>query len=139
MKSAADAHARGKVGSGKLIKARLETLNDCLHITETYLIFIALQCTAVPIAFFLTSPDKVQRTDGSKVRIILQDSWRDEMKELWKVCQRKEVCLTSLIQFVVRVTNLPRFSCYCLFSGPRTSICTLAVWIVCFLFTVRNC
>ncbi|KAJ9484862.1 hypothetical protein VN97_g8509 [Penicillium thymicola] len=72
---AADAHARGKVGP------------------DTYLIFIALQCTAVPIAFFLTSPDKVQRTDGSKVRIILQDSWRDEMKELWKVCQRKEILL----------------------------------------------
>ncbi|KAJ5512768.1 hypothetical protein N7463_002320 [Penicillium fimorum] len=72
---AGDAHAKGKVGS------------------ETYLIFVALQCTAVPIAFFLTSPDKVQRTDGSKVRIILQDSWRDEMKELWKVCQRREILL----------------------------------------------
>ncbi|CAG8895559.1 unnamed protein product [Penicillium egyptiacum] len=70
---AGDAHAKGKVGS------------------DTYLIFIALQCTAVPIAFFLTSPDKVQRTDGSKVRIILQDSWRDEMKELWKVCRRREI------------------------------------------------
>ncbi|KAJ6186116.1 hypothetical protein N7519_007417 [Penicillium mononematosum] len=75
LNNAADAHAKGKVGS------------------DTYLIFIALQCTAVPIAFFLTSPDKVQRTDGSKVRIILQDSWRDEMKELWKVCRRREILL----------------------------------------------
>ncbi|CAG8176622.1 unnamed protein product [Penicillium nalgiovense] len=75
LNNAADAHAKGKVGS------------------DTYLIFIALQCTAVPIAFFLTSPDKVQRTDGSKVRIILQDSWRDEMKELWKVCRRGEILL----------------------------------------------
>ncbi|KAJ5199324.1 Major facilitator superfamily domain general substrate transporter [Penicillium cf. griseofulvum] len=72
---AGNAHAKGKVGS------------------QTYLIFVALQCTAVPIAFFLTSPDKVQRTDGSKVRIILQDSWRDEMKELWKVCKRREILL----------------------------------------------
>ncbi|KAJ5958820.1 Major facilitator superfamily domain general substrate transporter [Penicillium vulpinum] len=75
LNSAANAHAKGKVGS------------------ETYLIFIALQCTALPIAYFLTSPDKVQRTDGSQVKLIVQDSWQAEMKELWKVCRRREIML----------------------------------------------
>ncbi|CAG8211190.1 unnamed protein product [Penicillium salamii] len=70
-----DAHKKGKVGS------------------ETYLIFVALQCLAVPVAYWLTPPSKVQRNDGSKVKIVLQDSWRDEMKELWKVCKRKEILL----------------------------------------------
>ncbi|KAJ5562529.1 hypothetical protein N7535_003022 [Penicillium sp. DV-2018c] len=75
LNSAGSAHGKGKVGS------------------ETYLIFVALQCLAVPIAFFLTSPDKVQRADGSKVRIVLQNSWRAEMRELWKVCKRREILL----------------------------------------------
>ncbi|CAG7934268.1 unnamed protein product [Penicillium olsonii] len=70
-----DAHSKGKVGS------------------ETYLIFVALQCLAVPVAYWLTPPNKVQRSDGSKVKIVLQDSWRAEMKELWKVCKRREIIL----------------------------------------------
>ncbi|KAJ5145915.1 Major facilitator superfamily domain general substrate transporter [Penicillium bovifimosum] len=75
LNSGGSAHGKGKVGS------------------NTYLIFVALQCLAVPIAFFLTPPDKVQRADGSKVRIVLQDSWRAEMRELWKVCKRREILL----------------------------------------------
>lgn len=63
-------------------------LTACL---ETYLIFVALQCLAIPLALFLTPPEKVQRSDGSKVKVVLQDSWRAEMWELWNVCRRKEV------------------------------------------------
>lgn len=58
---------------------------------ETYLIFVALQCLAAPLAIFLTRPEKVQRSDGSAVRIVRLDSWRAEMVELWKLCRRKEV------------------------------------------------
>ncbi|KAJ5585951.1 hypothetical protein N7450_005738 [Penicillium hetheringtonii] len=61
--------------------------------SETYLIFVALQCVAAPLAVFLTPPEKVQRGDGSKVKIVLQDSWTAEMKELWKVSCRKEVLM----------------------------------------------
>ncbi|KAJ5317472.1 hypothetical protein N7508_001980 [Penicillium antarcticum] len=70
-----DAHSKGKVGY------------------ETYLIFVALQCLSVPLAIFLSPPEKVQRTDGSKVKIVIQGSWRAEMVELWKVCKRKEIIL----------------------------------------------
>ncbi|KAF9883357.1 hypothetical protein FE257_003573 [Aspergillus nanangensis] len=60
---------------------------------ETYLIFVALQCIAAPLAIFLSPPEKVQRSDGSQVKIVLQDSWRAEMAELWKLSRRKEVML----------------------------------------------
>ncbi|KAI9045294.1 MFS general substrate transporter [Aspergillus affinis] len=71
----ADAKSKGKVGS------------------ESYLIFVALQCLATPLAIFLSPPEKVQRSDGSKVKIVVQKSWRAEMLELWKLSRRKEVAL----------------------------------------------
>ncbi|KAH8425468.1 uncharacterized protein LDX57_003221 [Aspergillus melleus] len=71
----ADAKSKGKVGS------------------QSYLIFVALQCLATPLAIFLSPPEKVQRSDGSKVKIVVQDSWRAEMLELWKLSRRKEVAL----------------------------------------------
>ncbi|KAJ5649952.1 uncharacterized protein N7484_003675 [Penicillium longicatenatum] len=71
----ADAKSKGKVGS------------------ETYLIFVALQCLAVPFAIFLTRPEKVQRSDGSVVKVVKQESWRAEMVELWKVTRRKDILL----------------------------------------------
>ncbi|KAJ5104979.1 hypothetical protein NUU61_002326 [Penicillium alfredii] len=60
---------------------------------KTYLIFIALQCVAVPLAIFLSPPDKVQRSDGSKVKIVLQSSWRAELLELWRLSCKKEILL----------------------------------------------
>lgn len=60
---------------------------------ETYLIFVALQCLATPLAIFLSPPEKVQRSDGSKVKIVLQDSWRAEFLELWKLSRQKHVSL----------------------------------------------
>ncbi|KUL85768.1 hypothetical protein ZTR_08488 [Talaromyces verruculosus] len=49
----------------------------------TYLVFIVLQCLAVPVALLLTPPAKVQRGDGSPVIIIVEKSWKDEFKALW--------------------------------------------------------
>ncbi|THC95437.1 hypothetical protein EYZ11_005079 [Aspergillus tanneri] len=71
----ADAKNKGKVGS------------------QSYLIFVALQCLGTPLAIFLSPPEKVQRSDGSKVKIVLQNSWRAEMLELWRLSCRKEVAL----------------------------------------------
>ncbi|PKY06727.1 MFS general substrate transporter [Aspergillus campestris IBT 28561] len=61
--------------------------------SETYLIFVALQCLAAPLAIFLSPPEKAQRSDGSKVVVIREDSWRKEMRALWKLSRRKEVLL----------------------------------------------
>ncbi|PLB47191.1 MFS general substrate transporter [Aspergillus steynii IBT 23096] len=71
----ADAKSKGKVGS------------------QSYLIFVALQCLATPLAIFLSPPEKVQRSDGSKVKIVVQESWRAELRELWKLSCRKEVAM----------------------------------------------
>ena len=46
---------------------------------------------AVPLAYFLTRAEKVQRSDGSKVKVIVLDSWQAEFLELWRVSARTEV------------------------------------------------
>lgn len=60
---------------------------------QTYLVFIALQCIACPLALALSPPEKVQRSDGSKVIIKAEESWKAELQALWKTCLRKDVLL----------------------------------------------
>jgi len=60
---------------------------------ETYLIFIALQCIACPVALALSPPEKVQRKDGSKVVIKAERSFAGELKALWRTSKRKDVLL----------------------------------------------
>ncbi|KAI1469149.1 MFS general substrate transporter [Daldinia caldariorum] len=70
-----NAKAKGKVGS------------------QTYLIFIALQCVAAPLALALSPPEKVQRADGSKVVIKSEGSFAGEIRALWRACKRKDILL----------------------------------------------
>ncbi|KAF1962374.1 major facilitator superfamily transporter [Byssothecium circinans] len=60
---------------------------------QTYLIFIALQAAACPLALALSPPEKVQRSDGSKVVIRAEKSFKDEIKALWRVSKRKDIVL----------------------------------------------
>ncbi|KAF0319189.1 duf895 domain membrane protein [Colletotrichum asianum] len=60
---------------------------------ETYLVFIALQCLSVPLALALSPPEKVQRTDGSKVIIKAEKSFSAELRELFRISKRKDVLL----------------------------------------------
>ncbi|KAK1595548.1 major facilitator superfamily domain-containing protein [Colletotrichum navitas] len=71
----AAAKAKGKVGS------------------QTYLVFIALQCLSVPLALALSPPEKVQRSDGSKVIIKAEKSFKAEFQALLRVSKRKDVLL----------------------------------------------
>lgn len=52
---------------------------------QTYLVFIALQCLAAPIALLLTPPEKVQRADGSRVIVKAEKSFKEEFVALYKV------------------------------------------------------
>ncbi|CEJ83055.1 Putative DUF895 domain membrane protein [[Torrubiella] hemipterigena] len=61
--------------------------------SQTYLIFIALQCIAAPVALLLSPPAKVQRADGSKIIINAQPSFKGEFKALWNVCKRKDILI----------------------------------------------
>ncbi|PSN69574.1 MFS general substrate transporter [Corynespora cassiicola Philippines] len=60
---------------------------------QTYLVFIALQCIACPLALALSPPEKVQRTDGSKVIIRAEKTFKGELKALWDVSKRKDILL----------------------------------------------
>ncbi|KAK7430499.1 hypothetical protein QQZ08_003018 [Neonectria magnoliae] len=60
---------------------------------NTYLIFVALQCVAAPMALALSRPEKVQRSDGTRVVVKAEASLKAEFKELWKVSKRKEILL----------------------------------------------
>lgn len=60
---------------------------------QTYLVFIALQCLAVPIALLLSPPEKVQRADGSRVVVRAEKSFKAEFYALWQVTKRKEILL----------------------------------------------
>ncbi|UNI22253.1 hypothetical protein JDV02_008158 [Purpureocillium takamizusanense] len=60
---------------------------------QTYLVFVALQCLAAPVALLLSPPGKVQRTDGSKVIVRAEKSLRAEFVALWKASLRKDILL----------------------------------------------
>jgi MFS family permease len=61
--------------------------------SQTYLIFVALQCLAAPVALLLTPPEKVQRSDGSKVIVRAERSFAAEFRALWKASKRRDVLL----------------------------------------------
>ncbi|KAI1489227.1 major facilitator superfamily domain-containing protein [Biscogniauxia mediterranea] len=71
----ANAKAKGKVGS------------------QTYLVFIALQCVAAPLALALSPPEKVQRADGSKVVLKAEKSFKAEFKALLDASKRRDILL----------------------------------------------
>ncbi|KAG2174236.1 hypothetical protein INT43_004257 [Umbelopsis isabellina] len=60
---------------------------------STYLIFIALQCLASPIALLLTPPEKVERSDGSKIKVLKVDSLLAEVKGVIATSRKKHVLL----------------------------------------------
>lgn len=60
---------------------------------HTYLIFVALQCVAAPVALLLSPPEKVQRSDGSKVIVRAEKTFKGELRSLWNVCKRRDIIL----------------------------------------------
>ncbi|KAI1436345.1 hypothetical protein GGR50DRAFT_241967 [Xylaria sp. CBS 124048] len=59
----------------------------------TYLVFVVLQSIAAPLALLLTPPEKVQRSDGSKVIIKTEMTFKGEMKALYRTCMRRDILL----------------------------------------------
>jgi hypothetical protein len=60
---------------------------------DTYLVFIALQCLACPLALALSPPEKVQRADGSRVVMKAEATFKGELKALWRVSKRRDILL----------------------------------------------
>ncbi|KAK7687853.1 hypothetical protein QCA50_009072 [Cerrena zonata] len=59
----------------------------------TYLVFIALQCLSVPVALLLTPPEKVERSDGTKVQAQKKVAFKQNFVDLWKSLKRREILL----------------------------------------------
>lgn len=59
---------------------------------NTYRVLLALQCLGLPISFLLSPPEKVIRTDGTKLRSnVTKRPLKDEIKVFWRILRRKEI------------------------------------------------
>lgn len=61
--------------------------------TNTYLVFVVLQCIGPFVAILLSSPHKVQRRDRTPVKLNLSGSVRSELLAVLKLLTRPEVYL----------------------------------------------
>ncbi|BGP45069.1 hypothetical protein JCM10450v2_000886 [Rhodotorula kratochvilovae] len=66
---------------------------------RSYIVFVVLQCLGPAIGAFLTQPEKVERTDGTKVQVSRQLSDKEELKALAKLSFDRRVLLTIPIAF----------------------------------------
>lgn len=96
----------------------------------TYIVFIALQCLAVPMALLLTPPGKVQRSDGSRVVVRREASWADEFKALWRTCKRRSVILLLPIFWAIYFNEyLSNYETYYFTVRARSLIAFLSDWV----------
>ncbi|KAJ1035878.1 hypothetical protein NDA13_000536 [Ustilago tritici] len=61
--------------------------------TNTYLVFVVLQCLGPFCAMLLSPPHKVQRTDKTPVYLHIESSTRKEIKLMWKAICKPQVLL----------------------------------------------
>ncbi|SJX65446.1 uncharacterized protein SRS1_15716 [Sporisorium reilianum f. sp. reilianum] len=61
--------------------------------TDTYLVFVVLQCLGPLCAMLLSAPHKVQRTDRTPVYLHIEASTRRELVLVWKTLTRPRVLL----------------------------------------------
>ncbi|KAI1075954.1 MFS general substrate transporter [Whalleya microplaca] len=74
--------------------------NEHGHISvDTYLIFISIQSLGPFVAACLSPPEKVQRSDLTRVKIFLPKSIKEELKAMWRLLCRKEILLLTPMIF----------------------------------------
>lgn len=61
--------------------------------TNTYLVFVVLQCLGPFCAILLSPPHKVQRTDKTPVYLHIESSTKRELKLMWKTITKPQVLL----------------------------------------------
>ncbi|UPX16442.1 uncharacterized protein EKO05_0006841 [Ascochyta rabiei] len=78
---------------------------------KTYIVFVVLQCLAPAVAMLLSNPEKVQRKNGTKVKLMPKIPAKVEFAETLKLLLRKEMLL--LIPYFCYVTwSLPYIGSY---------------------------
>jgi len=63
---------------------------------STYLILLGIQCFGLPLAFLISPPDRLIRSDGSRPSVhtaAALRSWESELHELGSLLRRKEILL----------------------------------------------
>ncbi|TVY84101.1 UNC93-like protein [Lachnellula suecica] len=63
--------------------------------SQTYLAFIAIQCLGFFLGLLLSNPEKVQRSDGTKINAPRGNSWRVEGKAMWRLGTSKPILLLT--------------------------------------------
>ncbi|GAA5831363.1 hypothetical protein JCM5353_007141 [Sporobolomyces roseus] len=61
--------------------------------SETYIVFIVLQCLAPFVGYLVSNPSQVWRPDGTRPNMEKKQTFRQEMQSLWSVIKRKEILL----------------------------------------------
>ncbi|KAK3390720.1 major facilitator superfamily domain-containing protein [Podospora didyma] len=62
----------------------------------TYLVLISLQCLGLPLAWLISSPEKVIKSDGTKLKLHSTEEKRtakQELKKMWSLLKRKQMFL----------------------------------------------
>lgn len=96
----------------------------------TYIVFIVLQCLAVPVALLLTPPDKVQRGDGSAVILRVESSWSDEFRALWRSCKKRSVILLLPVFWAIYFNEyVSNYETYYFTVRSRALIAFLSDWV----------
>jgi len=62
---------------------------------KTYLGFIAIQCLGFPIGLLLSNPNKVHRSDGTRIDAPRGISWRTELNQMWRLARSRSILLLT--------------------------------------------
>ncbi|PWY89233.1 DUF895 domain membrane protein [Aspergillus heteromorphus CBS 117.55] len=118
------------IGNSIVLGLNIKTKGEGSVGVSTYIVFIVLQCLAVPVALLLTPPDKVQRADGSPVVVRVEESWAAEFKALWKTCKNRTVILLLPIFWAVYFNEYSsNFETYYFGVRARALIAFLSDWV----------
>ncbi|KAI2820935.1 hypothetical protein CBS115989_3279 [Aspergillus niger] len=118
------------IGNSIVLALNIKNQNKGSVGYSTYIVFIVLQCLAVPVALLLTPPDKVQRADGSPVILRVEDSWKAEFQALWKTCKNRTVILLLPIFWAVYFNEYSgNFETYYFGVRARALIAFLSDWV----------
>lgn len=82
-------------GQGGTISLALNTKGDEAGQVgySTYLALIGIKCLGLSISLLLSSPDKVRRSDGTKMRHLGGTTWKQELRGLWAVIRSRQILL----------------------------------------------
>ncbi|KAJ6017282.1 DUF895 domain membrane protein [Penicillium sp. IBT 35674x] len=96
----------------------------------TYIVFIALQCLAVPVALLLSPPEKVQRDDGTAIVVRPEASWKEEFQALWRTCKLRSVILLLPVFWAIYFNEYSsNYETYYFSVRARALIAFLTDWV----------